>query len=62
MDFCAKLGITVHKWKRVTLNWVDPHAIYSLSSVFPWYIQFKLNKLLKHKKYQLIKRWLEEKL
>ena len=60
--FCVKLGIAVHKWKRETLSRVDPHAIYSLSSVFPWYIWNKLNKLLKYNKYQLTKRWLPGKL
>ena len=47
------MGIAVDKWKRETLSWVDPHAICSLSSVFPWYIWCKLNKLLKYNKYRL---------
>ena len=38
------------------LSCVDPHAIYSLSSVFPCYIWCKLNKLLKLNKYLLTKR------
>ena len=45
--FCAKLGISLQKWKRETLSWVDPLPIYSLSSVFPCYIWCKLYKLLK---------------
>ena len=47
LDFCAKLGIAVYKWKRETLRCVDPHAIYSLSPAFPCYIWCKLNRLLK---------------
>ena len=42
--FCAKLSIAVHKRKRETLSCVDPHAIYSLSFVFPCYIWCNLNK------------------
>ena len=49
LGFCAELGIAVHKWKRETLSCVDPHAIYSLSSVFPCYIWRKLNKIIKVK-------------
>ena len=57
--FCAKLGIAVHEWKR------SAESILMLNihfPVFPWYIWSKLNKLLKYKKYQLTKRWLEGKL
>ena len=62
LGFCPKLGIAVHKWKYKLLSWVDPHAIYSLFSVFPWYIKFKLNKFVNYNKYQLTKCWLEGKL
>ena len=41
---------------------VDPPAIYSLSSVFHWYIWCKLSELFKYRKYQLTERWLEGKL
>ena len=57
--FWAKLGIAVHEWKR------SAESILMLNihfPVFPWYIWSKLNKLLKYKKYQLSKRWLEGKL
>ena len=57
--FCAKLGIAVHEWKRSaeSIRMLNIHF-----PVFPWYIWSKLNKLLKYKKYQLTKRWLEGKL
>ena len=51
----------VHEWKRETLICVGPHAINSLSSVFPWIIWWTLNELLKYNHYQPTKRWLEEK-
>ena len=62
-DFFCEIGYCCTWMKsRNRLSWFDPHAIYSLSSVFPWYIWCKLKKLLTRNKYQLTKRWLEGKL